>query len=69
MKGKVFPDEKKIGGAKRLTNQEIDNLQNYYGRAISENSDSVMNMRKAIWATYFHKLSTDDKSCHNLCLQ
>ena len=70
MKGKDLPDEKKkkkIGGAKRLTAQEIDNLQNYYGKAIRDNTNSVENMRRAIWATYFHKLSTDDRPLHNLC--
>ena len=50
-----------------MTAQEIDNLQNYYGRAIRDNTNSVENMRRAIWATYFHKLSTDDRPLHNLC--
>lgn len=51
----------------RLTDVEIDHLQRYYGMAIRKNLDSVESMSQAIWATYNHKLSTDEKPRHDDC--
>lgn len=65
-KGKL-DDEKPLGGKSRLTLNVIDELQTYYGLAIRRNVDSIDNMYTAVWATYFHKLSTDDKPRHELC--
>ena len=31
------------------------------------NTDDFFRMRQAVWAAYFHKLSTDDKPTHQLC--
>ena len=66
-KGQKLEDGKLINGRGRLTNAEIDKLQNYYGMAIRANVDNLNNMKKAVWATYFHKYSTDDKPNHGLC--
>ena len=66
-KGRKLDDGKSIGGRGRLSQKEIDSLQVYYGKAIRENNSSVDDMRKAIWAIYFHKLSTDDNPTHGLC--
>lgn len=58
-------DGKAIGGQNRLTDSEIDNLQRYYGLAIRRNSADVKSMQDAVWATYFHKLSSEDNPQHD----
>ena len=66
MKGKKLSDGKLISGRGRLTGTEIDKLQNYYGMAI-RNIGNLKEMKKAVWATYFHKHSTDENPNHGLC--
>ena len=66
-KGVLLEDGKSLGGKGRLTLKEIDTLQVYYGKAIRENNNSVDDMKRAIWAIFFHKLSTDKKPMHSLC--
>ncbi|XP_014487565.1 PREDICTED: uncharacterized protein LOC106751237, partial [Dinoponera quadriceps] len=58
---------KGIGGAGKLTGKLIDELSLYYGLAIRRNSDNINNMKKEIWATLYHKLSTDEKPQHDRC--
>lgn len=68
LKKKKLADGKTISGRGRLTDLEINKLQNYYGLAIRRNTDnSVDDMVKSIWAIYFHRLSTDDQAHHGLC--
>jgi len=43
-----------------LTNRMIVKLSTYYGLAILRNLDSVEEMKKAIWATFYHLTSTDE---------
>ena len=64
---KLLDDEKTIGGQGRLTAKVIDQLTTYYGNAIRNNTDSVEKMLNAIWATYYHKISTDQNPQHHLC--
>jgi len=45
----------------------MQDLSLYYGLAIQRHPDSVEDMRKEIWATYYHKISTDEKPQHHLC--
>ena len=66
-KGKKLADGKCLGGRGRLTDDEIDRLQYYYGQAIRQNKNNLPAMRKAVWATFFHKSSTDEKPSHSLC--
>lgn len=42
-------------------------LQEYYGLAIKRGGSDLEQMKKNVWATYFHKISTDEKPQHNLC--
>ncbi|GFT71238.1 uncharacterized protein TNCV_3002301 [Trichonephila clavipes] len=49
------------------TDAEIDKLQRYYGLAIRNNTDSINSMKRAIWATYFHRASIDAYPQHGLC--
>ncbi|GFV47281.1 uncharacterized protein TNCV_4829371 [Trichonephila clavipes] len=67
LKGKKLNDKKTLGGRGRLTDAEIDKLQRYYGLAIRNNTDSINSMKRAIWATYFHKASTDAYPQHGMC--
>ncbi|GFW81914.1 uncharacterized protein TNCV_2885881 [Trichonephila clavipes] len=67
MKGKKLNDKKTLGDHGRLTDAEIDKLQRYYGLAIRNNTDSINSMKRAIWATYFHKLSRDAYPQHGMC--
>lgn len=67
LKNSVLSDGKKISGRGRLTDKDIDKLQSYYGNAIRRNVSSVEEMRKAVWAIYFHSTSTDEKPAHKLC--
>ena len=66
-KSKVLDNGKSISGHNRLTDSQIDSLQVYYGMAIRNNTGNLDNMKQAIWAIYFHKLSTNDKPFHGLC--
>lgn len=56
-----------LGGRGRLTDGQIDLLQTYYGLAVRRNVGSLKDMKSAIWAIYFHKLSTDENPRHELC--
>ena len=59
---------KVLGGKGKLTGKVIDNLSRYYGAAIRHNCDTIQNMKDAIWATFYHQQSTDEKSQHDKCL-
>lgn len=67
MKGKKLSDGLPVGGRNRLTDQVIDQLQTYYGLAIRKNTSDLQAMKRAVWAIYFHKRSTDEKPIHGLC--
>jgi hypothetical protein len=66
-KGVKLADGRSLGGKNRLTDGVVDLLQKYYGLAIRRNVDDIKKMKKAIWATFFHKLSTDSEPQHGLC--
>ncbi|KAJ4442462.1 hypothetical protein ANN_04048 [Periplaneta americana] len=68
MKGKKCSDGKPLTGRGRVTDSAIDQLQTYYGLAIRRNAGKdVEKMRRAVWAIYFHKYSTDEEPYHTLC--
>lgn len=60
-------DGKPIGGAGTLTNNTIDKLQVYYGRAIRNNTHNIQDMENAVMAIWHHSQSTDDSPDHDLC--
>lgn len=66
-RGLKLSDGKSLSGRGRLTDAAIDKLQTYYGLAIRRNVGNLEEMRKAVWATYFHMASSDKKPCHGLC--
>ncbi|XP_062512318.1 uncharacterized protein LOC134188136 [Corticium candelabrum] len=65
--GKKLADKKGMDGKGRLTVAIMKELQGYYGRAIRQNQDSIQDMKKAIWASYYHRISTDDHPQHQYC--
>ncbi|GFY27017.1 uncharacterized protein TNCV_931581 [Trichonephila clavipes] len=65
-KGIKLSDGENISGRGRLTLKEVDSIQHYYGLAICKNLSSVEDMKRATWAIYFHKLSTEDNPQHAL---
>lgn len=67
MKGKKLADNKPIGGAGRLTDDTIDSLQTYYGMAIRNNVQDMKGMATAIWASLYHRASSDEKPLHMFC--
>ena len=66
-KKQKLSDGKGLDGRGRLTYDMIDRIQNYYGMAIRQNTNSVSEMKKAVWALFFHVSSTDENPKHQLC--
>lgn len=58
---------KSLGGKGKLIAKLIKELIIYYDLAIHRHYDSLEHMRKAIWATFLHKCSTDEKPQHENC--
>jgi len=56
-----------LGGRNQLTGKLIDELSIYYGLAIRRNPESIEKMKNDIWATLYHKNSTDEKPQHEKC--
>jgi len=59
--------QKNLQGPGKLTGKQIDKLSRYYGNAIRDNKDDPQKMKKAIWATYNHRASTDEDPQHFDC--
>ena len=59
--------EKKLGGRGCLTDNIIDAMQTYYGKAIRNNKGDVKGMQKATLAILYHQASTDKKPQHKFC--
>ena len=65
--------EQKLGGndkkweAGRLTQAKALKFQAYYGRAIRNNVNNPDGMRRAVWASLLHCMSTDDSPHHTRC--
>ena len=66
-KGANLCEGRPVGGKNRLTDAVIDQIQTYYGLAIRRNIDNVDKMKQAVWAVYYHKISTDASPHHGLC--
>lgn len=58
---------KTIGGRNRLTDAAILSIQKYYGLAIRRNTNSLKDMQRAVWAEYYHLLSSNDNPQHGIC--
>ena len=60
-------NQKSLEGRGRLTDKQIDKIQNQYGNVIRRNKNNIVKMRTQVWAVYFLKLSCDAKPLHHLC--
>ena len=60
-------DRNSIGGKGRLTDKLINTLQNYYGRAIRENSGDFAATCRASYASLRNRGSTDANLQHGFC--
>lgn len=67
MKGSKLSDGKPLSGQGRLTDTVIDDLQTYYGIAVRNHENDLQGMAKAIWASLFHRASTDEQPEHRFC--
>ncbi|GFU43235.1 uncharacterized protein TNCV_1566841 [Trichonephila clavipes] len=58
-----------LGGKSRgsLKEETIKKLSRYYQNAIHSNKSDVEAMKTAIYATFFHSISTDQKPQHIIC--
>ncbi|XP_076666346.1 uncharacterized protein LOC143367955 [Andrena cerasifolii] len=54
-------------GHGKLTAKLIDELTVYYRKAIRNSCNSITQMKRGIWATFYHKISTDNKPQHQNC--
>lgn len=54
-------------GAGKLIDKLIGEMTKYYGLAIRRHPDSIEEMRKEIWATFYRKISTDSNPQHQNC--
>ena len=58
---------KSISGKGKLTREKIIKIQNYYGRAIKDNTNDIETMKRRIFAILFHMSSTDSAPKHTHC--
>ena len=56
-----------LGGRGKLTDSQIDKLQNYYGIAIRSNVGNLAGMKKAIHASLMHCASNEERPLHDHC--
>ncbi|XP_011685002.1 PREDICTED: uncharacterized protein LOC105448233 [Wasmannia auropunctata] len=66
---KVKKTNKKIGGhgPGKLTDKLINELTIYFGLAIRRNPHNVDKIRNDMWATFYHKISTNEEPQHEYC--
>jgi len=66
---KLKKTNKKIGGRGpgKLTDKLINDLTNYYGLAIRRNPNNLEKMENDVWATFDHKISTNERPMHQRC--
>ena len=56
-----------LGGKGKLTDSQIDKLQNYYGIAIRSNVGNLAGMKKAIHTSLMYCASTEQRPLHDHC--
>ena len=54
-------------GHGKLTQATIVNLTAYYGKAVRAHPNDLDAMRDAVWATFYHATSTDERPQHDRC--
>ena len=64
LKGLKMSDGGRVEGRGRLSDNVIDKMQKYYGRAIRENSGDLDKMKNSIWAIHHHMIKDESSSLH-----
>ncbi|GBN40903.1 hypothetical protein AVEN_50301-1 [Araneus ventricosus] len=64
---KLYDKKKQFQGKDVPTDNKVINYLFFYGNAIRQHSNSVKDMRNAVWAIYFHMRSTDNEPLHSFC--
>ncbi|KAK6195422.1 hypothetical protein SNE40_000858 [Patella caerulea] len=70
---KLTKDSKKVGvtlggrGHGRLTQNLINKLTLYYGKAIRDHANDLNGMRNAVFSSFLHAISTDSAPHHSRC--
>ncbi|GFW22155.1 uncharacterized protein TNCV_1632851 [Trichonephila clavipes] len=59
-------DGKRQSGRYRLTDSLISKIQRYYRMAIRNNINYLYSIKTAVWAVYFHLLSSNESPQHGL---
>ena len=57
----------RIGGRKWIIDVVMKRFQRYYGKAIHSHSNDVEGTKKAVWAIFYHSLSTEENPQHHFC--
>ncbi|KAK7471607.1 hypothetical protein BaRGS_00035770 [Batillaria attramentaria] len=55
------------GESGKLKDEYIKSLTNYHGRAIKDNAGDLTSMENAVWALFFHTISSDVDLHHSRC--
>lgn len=64
---KLKSKNKGLGGRGKLTNNLVNKMQNYFGIALRNNTESVEKMSKAIWSSFYHLCAKDTHPLHTKC--
>jgi len=64
---KLPQDKPGLGGKGKVTDSQIDKLQNYYGIAIRSNVESLVGIKKPIHASLMHCASSEAHPLHDHC--
>ena len=67
LKKKLKGTSERISGKGKLTQAIQDKLSAYYASQLKENAPDVEKMRKGVYASLFHSVSTDDDPHHAYC--
>lgn len=54
-------------GPGKLADKVIRETMKFYVLAIRRHPDSLEDMKKEVWATYYHKCSSDENAWHQFC--
>ena len=64
---KLKRDNPGLRGKGKMTDSQINKLQNYYGIAIRSNVGNLSGMKKAIHASLMHCASSEARKLHEHC--
>lgn len=66
-KGVKIAGKKGLGGKGRLTQSRVNDFQTYYGKAIRSNRGNLEEIKRGVWAIFYHYSSTARNPQHHCC--